>query len=135
MDAVRLIGNTRSALGQISGEQELLAAAWQARALAEAVISRLGPEGNGSPGPPPARVAGLTGVRDPLQALRELDDLLSELADVLVSAACSTEDETVHGQCVEALDGAADCRERVRALLSEDAVGADPAGATPEQTR
>jgi hypothetical protein len=127
MDAARLIGSTRRALKEIRGEGELLAEAWQAQALAEAVIRHLVPDGTGAKGPPagpapraaPGRGAALTEVRNPAGALRDLRELLSELGAVLVSAACSTEDEAVYWQYIEALDGAADRRDRVCALLRE----------------
>lgn len=133
MEAVRLIEAMRDALKGARGEQELLAEAWEAHALAEAVVSRLLPDDMRPTGPPgagtgrsmPRRAGTLTEVREPAAALRELRDLLSELGVVLVSAACSVEDESLYWQCIEALDAAADSRDQVCVLLREVAAGGD----------
>jgi hypothetical protein len=131
MDAVRLVESMRHALKGARGEQELLAEAWEAQALAEAVVGRLLPDELRPTGPPgtgrsaPRRAAMLTGVREPATALRDLRDLLSELGVVLVSAACSVEDESLYWQCIEALDAAADSRDHVCALLRDATTGGD----------
>jgi hypothetical protein len=146
MDAVRLIRDTRRALKSAWGEQDLIAEAWQAQALAEAVGSHLAQHGSpelraggfsvweagsracGSAGPPGARVSSvraaiLTEVREPAGTLRELRDLLSELGVALVSVACSAEDEAVYWQCIEAVDAADDSKDRVCSLLREVETG------------
>jgi hypothetical protein len=58
-------------------------------------------------------------VREPVGTLRELRDLLTELGVVLVSVACSAEDETVYWQCIEAVDAADESKDRVCALLEQ----------------
>lgn len=132
MDAVRLIDGMRHTLKGARGEQELLAGAWEAHAPAEAVIGRLLPEDARPAGPPgPARRADtLTEVREPARALRDLRDLLSELGVVLVSAACSVEDESLYWQCIEALDAATDSRDLVCVLLRD----ATPPGGDPQRS-
>jgi hypothetical protein len=142
MDAVRLIRATRQALTEAWTVPDLIAEAWQTQALAEAVGSHLalheapelrvtgfevcetGGRACGMSGLPsarasPVRAVLLTQVRDPAGTLRELRDLLSELGAALVSVACSTEDESVYWQCIEAVDAAEESKDRVRVLLGE----------------
>ncbi|MDX3072365.1 DUF6099 family protein [Streptomyces sp. NPDC088354] len=140
MDAVRLIRATRRALQGGGAERDLMAEAWQAQALTQAIGSHLALHGApelrtlgfwvceasgracGSTGPPgasagPLRAAILTEVREPAGALRELRELLAELCMALVSVACTAESETEYWQCIEAVDAADESKDRVGALL------------------
>jgi hypothetical protein len=140
MDGLRLIRATRQGLSEAWAVPDLIAEAWQAQALAEAVGSHLalhgGPElrtpgfkvceaggrACGMSGLPPARAgpfraALLTGVRDPAAALRELRDLLTDVGAALSSVAGTTEEESVYWQCIEAVDAADESKDRVCALL------------------
>ncbi|MEU6341958.1 DUF6099 family protein [Streptomyces sp. NPDC046977] len=140
MDAVRLIRATRDALRSGGAERDLMAEAWQAQALTQAIGSHLALHGPpelrtlgfwvceasgracGSTGPPgagtgPLRAAILTEVREPADALRELRLLLAELCMALVSVACTAESETEYWQCIEAVDAADESKDRVGALL------------------
>lgn len=142
MDAVRLIRASRQALKEAWAVADLIAEAWQAQALAEAVGSHLALHGPpelrtpgfrvceaggracGLSGPPsaragPVRAALLTKVRDPAVTLRELRDLLTELGATLASVACTTDEESVYWQCIEAVDAADESKDRVCALLRE----------------
>lgn len=141
MDAVRLVRATGRALREAGGVEDLIAEAWQAQTLAEAVSGHVALHGTpeiraaglsvcrtdgsicGAPGPPGVsaavvvRAAMLTGAREPAVALRELRDLLTEAGEALVSAACSTEDETLYWRCIDAVDAADDSKDRVVGLL------------------
>ncbi|MDF9816167.1 DUF6099 family protein [Streptomyces sp. SPB162] len=143
MDAVRLIQATRHALEQAWQVQDLIAEAWQAQALAEAMGGHLavhgppelrvvgfsaGEAGGRVCGPvglsalagarsEPIRAAILTGVREPARALAEIRDLLSELGAVLAGVACSAEEEAVYWQCIDALDAAEESKDLVCSLL------------------
>lgn len=144
MDAVRLISATRHALAQAWRVQDLIAEAWQAQALAEAVGAHLavhgppelkeagfsvgeaggrvcGPAGLSAPagaGAEAVRAVILTGVREPARALSEIGDLLVELGTVLAGVARSAEEEAVYWQCIDALDAAEESKDRICALLS-----------------
>lgn len=140
MDAVRLIRATRQGLSEAWVVPDLIAEAWQAQALAEAVGSHLALHGApelrapgfrvceaggracGMSGLPsaragPVRASLLTRVRDPAAALRELSDLLTDLGAALASVAGTTEEESVYWQCIEAVDAADESKDRVCALL------------------
>jgi Family of unknown function (DUF6099) len=142
MDAVRLVRATRQGLREAWAVPDLIAEAWQAQALAEAVGSHLALHGPpelrtpgfrvceaggracGMSGPPsaragPVRAALLTRVREPAVTLRELRELLTELGAALASVACTTEEESVYWQCIEAADAADESKDRVCALLLE----------------
>jgi Family of unknown function (DUF6099) len=140
MDAVRLIRATREVLRGGGAERQLMAEAWQAQALTEAIGSHLALHGApelrtpgfsvceaggracGATGPPgaasgPLRASMLTEVREPAVALRELRELLSELGLALVSVACTAESENEYWQCIEAVDAADESKDRVGVLL------------------
>jgi hypothetical protein len=142
MDATRLIAATRQALTQAANVAALMAEAWQAQALAQAVGGFLAVCGDGGlrdaaralflaggntrdaaqpPGArsPVIRAARLSGVRDPTAALRQLLALLAETGAALATLACTTEDEREYWQCVDALDATDEIRDRVRALLRQ----------------
>ncbi|GGO91159.1 DUF6099 family protein [Wenjunlia tyrosinilytica] len=140
MDALRLVEAGRHALAQARGVQDVVAEAWQAQALVEAVGSHLAVHGRigtqaaafalseagskacGSlhhPGTGVGRVRalGLTGVKDPPAVLRALRALLDEAGVALVGVACSVEDEPVYWQCIDAVDAADDSKDRLADLL------------------
>lgn len=143
MDAERLVRATRQRLREAWAVGDLIAEAWQAQALAEAIGSHLALDGAAqlraagfraceaggrafdlSSGQPsaragPVRAALLTQVRDPATTLRELRDLLTELGAALASVAGTTEEEAVYWECIEAADAADESKDRVCALLSE----------------
>ncbi len=155
MDATRLITATRQALAQAPDVAAMIAEAWQAQALAQAVGACLAARGDpasrdaaralclaggrardtaGPQGSRPlaVRAARLTGVRDPTTALRRLLALLAETGAALATLACTTEDERDYWSCVDALDATDETKDRVRALLRQygtrrpDAPGAAP---------
>ncbi|MEN3584448.1 MULTISPECIES: DUF6099 family protein [unclassified Streptomyces] len=140
MDAVRLILTSRRALTVGGDAPEILAEVWQAQALAQAIGSRLAvsgpPELRGEAlgltelagrgcgvlraptlGPGELRAAQLTDMGDARQALMRLGALLGEIGIALVGIACSADDEATYWQCVEAIDAADECRDRVRGML------------------
>src|SRR5438309_6537083 len=127
MDAARLIAAIRHALAQGLDARSIVEEAWQAHALAEAIVGLLArhatPEvsaparalthaaahacdASRHPGPCSRRLraTGLTGVRDPTQALRHLLAILTEVGTALAAIACTTEEELVYWQCIDAVD-------------------------------
>ncbi|MFJ8358381.1 DUF6099 family protein [Streptomyces sp. NPDC093984] len=140
MDAVRLIVASRRALAGSEDGPRIMAEAWQAYALAQAIGSRLavsGPpelrgealgltelagRGCGVLDTPPVdvadlRAAQLTELGDARKALLDLGSLLMELGMALVAVASSAEDEGTYWQCMEAIDAADESRDRVREML------------------
>ncbi|WP_252395529.1 DUF6099 family protein [Streptantibioticus parmotrematis] len=128
MDALRLITVTRHALARARDAQEVIAEAWQAQALVEAVGAHLAVTGDAPPRMRggPARAAALTGVREPSAALRALLALAADVVVALVAVACATEEENVYWQCIEAMDAVDEARDRVRDLLTRYASGPPP---------
>ncbi|MEE1926743.1 DUF6099 family protein [Streptomyces sp. TRM 70351] len=136
MDAVRLISVGRSALARCGDGAQIVAEAWQAHALAQAVgglLARTGPEGaraeagalceagawpralpGGGAG---VRAARLTEVREPGRAVRELGLLLGAVGAVLAEVAAGTEEEALYWQCLEAIDATGECADRAAGLL------------------
>ncbi|MBW1595608.1 DUF6099 family protein [Streptomyces sp. JJ38] len=135
MDAVRLIGISRSALARCGDGAQIVAEAWQAQALAQAVGRLLADSG-----PPQARPAAdalaragvrlrslpggaaevravrLTGVREPHHALEELAGFLAELCTALVEVAAGAEEESLYWHCLEALDAAGEAADHAVCL-------------------
>lgn len=149
MEAMRLIEATRCALAQARAAQDIVIEALQAQALAAAVGGSLAAAGppemrvdgrglsevgiraheelhRGLAGTGAVRAAQLSEVQDPQQALTALAGLLGEAGVALVSVACSTEDERIYWECVEAIDTADESGDRVRALLRKLAARAGP---------
>ncbi|WP_455358777.1 DUF6099 family protein [Streptomyces sp. SYSU K21746] len=140
MDAVRLIRAGRLALAQSRGALDIVAEAWQAQALAQAIGGQLA-----LVGPPELRVearglsesggrgcgvldhlvlraggiraAQLSEVSDAREALLGLGGLLGEVSIALVGVACATDDEGLYWQCIEAIDAADESSDRVHAML------------------
>lgn len=140
MDAMRLIVKSRRALAVSGDTPQVLAAVWQAQALAQAIGSRLAaagppelrgeavgltePAGRGcgvlsrdEPGPGEPLAAQLTEVGDTRAALTRLDGLLGEVGIALIGTACSAADDGTYWQCMEAIDAADESRDRVRKML------------------
>lgn len=133
MEAERLIQAGLHALGESRTAHDIVAEAWQARALAQAIGSHLalcGPlelRGDarglseageyptwGAAGP---RAARLTEVGEPRSALTALGELLGEVGIALVGVASVTDDENLYWQCMEAIDAADEAGDRVRGML------------------
>ncbi|RLL69359.1 DUF6099 family protein [Streptomyces sp. Z26] len=140
MDAARLIEATRHALAQCASLPEIIAEAWQAQALVEAVGTRLavsgppvvraeavalseaGKRGCGSlqiPGQrtEDVRAARLSAVREPRCVLLQLGGLLGESGVALVGVAVAAEEEGLYWQCLEAIDAADESGDRVAGML------------------
>ncbi|WP_340557042.1 DUF6099 family protein [Streptomyces sp. GSL17-111] len=136
MDAVRLVGASRSALTRCGDGAQIVVEAWQVQALAQAVGRLLAgsgpPQARAAAGalaeagvrlrclpgcPAEIRAARLTEVRDPRRALGALGGLLAELCAALVEVAAGAEDETLYGHCLDALDAAGEVADRATALL------------------
>ncbi|MFG3348774.1 DUF6099 family protein [Streptomyces sp. NPDC048018] len=138
MEAERLIATGRHALTESRTALDIVAEAWQAQALAQAIGSHLalcGPlelrsearglsEIGGVRGvvEHPAvrtglRAAQLTAVAEARTALTALGALLGEVGIALVGVACATDEEGLYWQCIEAIDAADEAGDRVRAML------------------
>ncbi|MEU0819079.1 DUF6099 family protein [Streptomyces mirabilis] len=140
MDAVRLIGASRRALAGSGDTIEVVAEAWQAQALAQAIGSRFavsGPpelrgealgltelagRGCGVLNAPPLdmadlRAAQLTELGDARESLLCLGGLLGEVGIALVGIACAADDQGTYWQCMEAIDAADESRDRVLEML------------------
>ncbi|MFJ2115370.1 MULTISPECIES: DUF6099 family protein [unclassified Streptomyces] len=140
MNAERLIGVSRHALAGSAGALDVIAEAWQAQALAQAIGGHLvlrGPRelrgearqlveagGRGcAVSDPPAlgvggiRAARLAGVPDIGAALAALGALLGEVGIALVAVACGTDEEALYWQCMEAIDAADESNDRVGGML------------------
>ncbi|WP_406082137.1 DUF6099 family protein [Streptomyces zaomyceticus] len=151
MEAERLITLGRQALAESGSAQDIVAEAWQAQALAQAIGNRLalcGPQelrgearGLGELGEYPAwgaggpRAARLTEVADPSGALTELGELLGEVGIALVGVACATDDEGLYWQCIEAIDAADESSDRVRGMLRRLAVRDGERARPPDPAR
>ncbi|MEV8478001.1 DUF6099 family protein [Streptomyces sp. NPDC051173] len=138
MEAMRLIGATRTALAQARAVQDIVVEAWQTQALAGAIGSHLavhGPfEARAAAGglseagtrasgalrqalrAGPIRAAQLTEVRDHWSVLTGLCALLGEVGIALVGVACSSDEDALYWQCIEAIDAADETSDRVRWL-------------------
>lgn len=155
MDAERLIGVSRHALAQSRAVPDIVAESWQAQALAQAIGGRLavygplelrkearglsetGARGIGAPDHPGVRAgiraAQLSEVMDARETLLALGALLGDVGIALVGVACSTDEEGLYWQCVEAIDAADESNDRVRGMLRR--LAAREAGRRPEAAR
>jgi hypothetical protein len=132
MDAERLVAEAERAMCGAPQPERIIAEAWQALELTEAVARLLAadegrPGRAAGPGPlaggvgsgggtGPPRAARLTGVRDPDGTLRALRVLLGEIGLVLVGIVGAAADEGTYSQCIDALDAVDEAKDRVRAL-------------------
>ncbi|MEU1530725.1 DUF6099 family protein [Streptomyces fagopyri] len=140
MEAVRLIVASRRALAGSGDTDEVVAEAWQAQALAQAIGSRFAVSG-----PPELRgealgltelagrgcgvldaaprdiadlrAARLTELGDAREALLCLAGLLAEVGIALVGVACAADEQGTYWQCMEAIDAADESRDRVLEML------------------
>ncbi|MFG3490797.1 DUF6099 family protein [Streptomyces sp. NPDC047972] len=151
MEAERLVALGRHALAESGSAQDIVAEAWQAQALAQAIGSRLalcGPQelrgearGLSEIGEYPAwgadgpRAARLSEVADPRGALTALGELLGEVGIALVAVACATDDEGLYWQCIEAIDAADESSDRVRGMLRRLAVRDGERARPPDAAR
>lgn len=140
MDAERLIGLSRHALAQSRAVPDIVAEAWQAQVLAQAIGSRLalcgplelrsearglseiGGRGCGVLDHPMVRSGGvraaqLSEVADARRTLIGLSVLLGDVGIALVGVACATDEEGLYWQCIEAIDAADESNDRVRGML------------------
>lgn len=140
MDAERLIGLSRHALAQSRAVPDIVAEAWQAQVLAQAIGSRLalcgplelrgearglseiGGRGCGVLDHPMVRSGGvraaqLSEVADARRTLIGLSVLLGDVGFALVGVACATDEEGLYWQCIEAIDAADESNDRVRGML------------------
>ncbi|MER8043763.1 DUF6099 family protein [Streptomyces sp. NPDC094032] len=139
MEAERLIATGRHALAESRTALDIVAEAWQAQVLAQAIGSHLvlcGPlelrsearglsEIGGGRGPTDQpvvrgglpRAAQLTEVGDERAALTALGALLGEVGIALVGVACATDEEGLYWQCIEAIDATDEAGDRVRGML------------------
>lgn len=113
MDAARLVAEGERVMRGRPQPEQVIAEAWQAYELTEAVGRFLGTSG----GADPPRAARLSGVRDPTGTLRALRLLLGEIGRALVDLTGSADDVAAYGQCIEALDAVDEAKDRVRALI------------------
>ncbi|MEU0393620.1 DUF6099 family protein [Streptomyces sp. NPDC006208] len=140
MDAERLVTLSRDALAHSREVPDIVAEAWQAQALAQAIgsslalsgpqwlrgearaLSEIGGRACGVLDHPMVRSGGvraaqLTQVTDAHAALTALHVLLGEVGMALVGVACATDDEGLYWQCIEAIDAADESSDRVRGML------------------
>lgn len=113
MDAARLVAEGERVMRGCPQPEQVIAEAWQAYELTEAVGRLLGTSGGA--GPP--RASRLSGVRDPTGTLRALRVLLGEIGHALVDMTGSAGDAAGYAQCIEALDAVDEAKDRVRALI------------------
>lgn len=146
MDAARLVAEAERSMGRGPQPEDVIAEAWQAYELTDAVERLLGEEygraaqhggaapsgGGGDPGRTvlrvgpapvvsatgagPPRAARLTTVRDPAGTLRALRILLGEIGLALVGFIGAAADEEAYWSCIEALDAVDEAKDRVREL-------------------
>lgn len=132
MDAARLVAESERVMHGAPQPEDVIAEAWQAGELVEAVerllapcraadghavtVGRAGPAITAVAGAGPPRAARLTGMRDPVGTLRALRVLLGEISEALVGLSCAVQDEAAYWSCVDALDAVDEAKERVRSL-------------------
>ncbi|GGW56473.1 DUF6099 family protein [Streptomyces xantholiticus] len=140
MDAERLVKVCRHALAQSRAVPDIVAEAWQAQALAQAIgarlaiigppeirgeaagLSEIGGRGCGVLDHPMVRsgvvrATQLTEVAQPEAVLLALNVLLGDVGIALVGVACGTDDEGLYWQCIETIDAADESSDRVRGML------------------
>ncbi|MEW1859135.1 DUF6099 family protein [Streptomyces sp. NPDC088194] len=150
MDAARLVAEAERAMGRDPQPDDVIAEAWQAYELTEAIGRLLaevwGREAEGGrpgergaardpgrtvsrAGPAPVvsatrvgppRAARLSTVREPGGTLRALRALLGEIGLALVELISSACDEKTYWECVEALDAVDEAKDRAQVLARAD---------------
>jgi hypothetical protein len=151
MDAARLVAEAERAIGREPQPADVIAEAWQAYELTDAIGrllaeergrategARLGERGAGldpgrtvpRAGPVPVvsvtqvgppRASRLTTVREPTRTLQALRVLLGEIGIALVGLISAACDEETYWQCVEALDAVDEAKDRVQVLACAEA--------------
>ncbi|MFF3743857.1 DUF6099 family protein [Streptomyces kronopolitis] len=142
MDAVRIIETSRRGVAEANTVQGVIAEAWQAQALAEAIGSHLaifGPyevrsrarglgdaggrfsggllcSASATGGP---RAGQLSEVRDVKEALTGLCRLLREVCEALVAVVLLADEDGMYWTCVEAMDTVDESRDRVAGILEK----------------
>lgn len=140
MDAERLVTVSRNALAKCRVVRDVVAEAWQAQALAQAIgawlavygppevrgearaLCETGARGVGALDQPDMRsgairAAQLKGVADVRATLKALVVLLEDVGIALVGVACTTGQEALYWQCIEAVDAADESTDRAAAML------------------
>jgi len=140
LDAVHLIKATRHALVECGSVREIIAEAWQAQALVEAVgshLARSGPQSvraeamglseaggracrsseNSEERSADSRAARLSEIQDPRCALLDLSGLLVETGVALVLVAVTADREGLYWHVIEAIDAVDESEDRVTAIL------------------
>ncbi|WP_374207904.1 DUF6099 family protein [Streptomyces sp. MUM 203J] len=145
MDAERLIAVSRRDLAESREVRDVMAAAWRAQRLAQAVgdlVALSGPREVRGEARALAETGGrggegvavrLTEVTDLRRTLLHLGALLGDVGIALVGVACATDEEGLYWQSIDAMDAADESRDRVRAMLAR-LPGQTPSGtrASPE---
>ncbi|MEU9981703.1 DUF6099 family protein [Streptomyces sp. NPDC050856] len=146
MDAERLVVAGRRALAESRTALDIVAEAWQAVSLAQAIgnhlalcgprelrseargLSEIGGRGGAAGLDHPAlrtggmRAAQLSGIADMRGTLVALGVLLGEMGIALVGVACDTDEEGLYWQCIEAIDAADESSDRIHVMLRRLAV-------------
>jgi hypothetical protein len=150
MDAARLVAEAERAMSRDPQPDDVIAEAWQAYELTDAVgrllAEKWGREAEAGPpgalgatcdpgstvprtGPVPVvsatkvgppRAARLSTVREPAGTLRALRALLGEIGLALIALISSACDEEAYWECVEALDAVDEAKDRVQVLARVD---------------
>lgn len=125
MDAARLIAITRFAIGAARDGHAVVAEAWQAHALVQAVIGHLdGSPLSGAAGP--VRAARLTSIRGQGRVLDDLLTIVGEAGAALVAIVRSDDEVGLYLSCVEAADAIDDAAAEVRMLADRRVPGPEP---------
>lgn len=140
MDAERLVTVSRNALAKCRVVRDVVAEAWQAQALAQAIgawlavygpaevrgearaLCETGARGVRALDQPDMRsgairAAQLKGVADVRVTLTALVVLLEDVGIALVGIACTTGQEALYWQCIEAVDAADESTDRAAGML------------------
>ncbi len=132
MDAARLVAEGERVMRGTPRPDQVIAEAWQAYELAEALWRLLGHTPDVPvTGAGPPRAARLTRARDPAGTLGALRHLLGDIGVALVDATCSAEDASGYWLCIEALDVVDEAKDLVEKLARELARGEREEGGDP----
>lgn len=78
------------------------------------------------------RAARLSVIRDARDTLTQLGALLGDVCIALVSVAATAAEDGAYWQCMEAIDAADECRDRVREMLRRLNDREEPAEPVPD---